>query len=203
MKIPCLLQLRILKLAFKSLFSRPYTTRFPAEPYEAQKSFRGRPRFSEADCIGCGACAEVCPAECIDVADEAAADPPVRRFVQHMDACIACGQCERYCTTEKGIRLTNEYAFIGFKPADFEEKAAKPLLLCEGCGGAIAPLDQIRWLARRLGPLAFANPTVMLVAHDRLEVVGEGVTPGAETAQRARRISILCPRCRRAAALAV
>ncbi|NQT92498.1 MAG: 4Fe-4S dicluster domain-containing protein [Lentisphaerae bacterium] len=203
MRIPCLLQLRILKLALKSLFSRPYTTRFPAEEYEAAEDFRGRPRYSEEDCIGCGACAEVCPANCIDLTDDTDAAPPVRKLVQHMDMCIACGQCERYCTSEKGIHLTNEYAFIGFSPADFEEKVDKELLQCEGCGGVIAPTDQIRWLARRLGPLAFTNPTVMLVAHDQLSVVDKGVKTEADAPPRAQRISILCPKCRRAASVAV
>ena len=32
MKLPCLLQPRILRQAFGALFSRPFTTRFPAEP---------------------------------------------------------------------------------------------------------------------------------------------------------------------------
>lgn len=203
MRLPCLLQLRILKLALKSLFSRPYTTRFPAAPYEPAPQFRGRPRFQKDDCIGCGACAEVCPSKCIDLLDEPAAPRPVRRLVQHLDGCIGCGQCERYCTTEKGIRLTNEYDFVGFRPQDFEEQVEKDLLLCEGCGGVIAPLDQLRWLARRLGPLAFANPTLMLVSHQELTVVDQGVRTDSPDAQRFQRVSIQCPKCRRKTALAV
>jgi len=203
MKIPCLLQFRILKLALKSLFTPAYTRAFPQKPYEPIEEFRGRPRYSKEDCIGCGACAEVCPADCIDMADDTDAAPPMRRFVQHMDSCIACGQCERYCTSEKGIRLTNEYQFIGFSPEDFEEKVDKELLLCEGCGCVIAPTDQVRWLARRLGPLAFTNPTVMLVAHGQLQVVDEGVKSSAEQPGRAQRVNILCPKCRRAASVAV
>jgi hydrogenase-4 component H len=203
MKLPCLFQWRILKLAIKSLFSRPYTTLFPAQPYEPIEEFRGRPRYHEADCIGCGACAEVCPADCIDMTDDAGAAKPRRTFVQHLDACIVCGQCERYCTTEKGITLTPEYDHVGFKPEDFEERVEKELLLCEGCGCVIAPRDQILWLARRLGALAFTNPTVMLVAHDRLSVVDEGVRPGDGAGGRVRRISIQCPKCRRKAAMTV
>ena len=203
MKLPCLLQLRILKLALKSLFSRPFTTTFPKTPYEPIPEFRGRPRFHEEDCIGCGACAEVCPANCIDVVDETDGVPPARHLVQHMDTCIACGQCERYCTTEKGIALSNEYAFIGFSPADFEEKVDKELLLCDSCGCIIAPTDQLRWLARRLGPLAFTNPTLMLVSHKDLAVVDEGIKTETEGGERSDRISIQCPKCRRKTVLAV
>lgn len=203
MKLPCLLQFRILKLAVKSLFSRPYTTNFPAGPYEPIEQFRGRPRFDEDECIGCGACAEVCPSNCIDVIDDVSADPPVRRFVQHLDACICCGQCERYCTSEKGIKMTNEWDFVGFAPEDFEERTEKELLLCESCGGVLAPVDQIRWLVKRLGALAFANPTLMLVSHKELAVVDEGVKPETETVGREGHVSIQCPKCRRKTSLVV
>jgi len=205
MKLPCLLQLRILKLAFMSLFSRPFTTRFPHEPYEPIEQFRGRPRFDKDECIGCGACAEVCPANCIDVTDDVDGSPAVRRLVQHLDVCICCGQCERYCTSEKGIRLTNEYDFVGFAPEDFEEKVEKELLECEFCGCTVAPVDQIRWVAKRLGPLTFTNPTLMLVSQRELRVVDEGVKTDMSVggAQRAQRVSIQCPKCRRKTAVAV
>ena len=202
-KLPCLLQLRILDLAVRSLFSRPYTSAYPAGPYEPIKEFRGRPRVDEGNCIGCGACAQVCPPKCIDLDDDAGAATPVRRLVQHLDQCICCGQCERYCTTEKGIRLTNEYDFAGFKPEDFEERVEKALVLCEGCDTVIAPLDQLRWLVRRLGPLAFANVSLMLVSHGQLALVDEGVKPPSDAVDRAQRVSILCPKCSRKSALAV
>ena len=61
MKLPCLLQLRILKLAITSLFSRPYTTTFPGgAPYEPIEQFRGRPRYDEDECIGCARAVEKC-----------------------------------------------------------------------------------------------------------------------------------------------
>jgi hydrogenase-4 component H len=202
-KLPCLLQLRVLKLAVTSLFSKPFTDPFPSPDYQPSERYRGIPRYHEDDCIGCGACAEVCPANCIDMTDDGEADPPMRRFVHHLDACIQCGQCERYCTTEKGIKLGNEYICVGFAPEDFEEKVDKELLRCECCGCLIAPVDQLRWLARRLGPLAFTNPTVMLVSHRDLAVVDEGVKSEAADVQRSQRVSIQCPKCRRKTALAV
>lgn len=203
MKLPCLFQFRILKLAITSLFSRPFTTRFPYAPYEPIKQFRGRPRYHKDDCIGCGACAEVCPADAIDVSDDVKGTKPVRRLVQHLDTCIQCGQCERYCPTEKGIKLSNEYDYVDFSRANFEEQVEKELLLCECCGEMIAPVDQLRWLVQRLGPLAFTNPTLMLVSTRELELVSEGVKVASDKPVRSERVSIQCPKCRRKTALAV
>lgn len=203
MKLPCLFQPRILKQALAALCSRPYTTTFPKTPYAPQPSFRGRVRFDKDECIGCGACAEVCPPKCIDVVDDLSGPLPVRRLIQHLDQCIWCGQCVRYCTSEKGIRQTTEYDFVGFRREDFEEKVEKELLLCEVCGGVIAPVDQIRWLVKRLGPLAFTNPTVMLVAGRDLRVVEQGVRVEGEEPLRSDRLMIQCPRCRRKTSFAV
>lgn len=197
LKLPCLFQFRILKLAVISLFTKPFTTKFPFEPYEPIKEFRGRPRYDEKECIGCGACAEVCPSSCIDVIDETDAEQPNRTLVQHLDACICCGQCERYCTSEKGIKLSNEYDFVGFKPEDFEEKVQKDLLLCECCNEVIAPLDQIKWLIKKLGPLTFTNPTLMLVSHSELSLLDKSVKSDPNEENRGNRMNILCPHCRR------
>ena len=83
MRLPAFLQPRILKQAVQAALSPPYTTKFPAEPYRPIESFRGRPRFNESACIGCGACAEVCPPKCIDVVDDIAGSPATRRLTQH------------------------------------------------------------------------------------------------------------------------
>ena len=200
-KIPALFQPRVLKQALQAIFSRPYTTDFPNVPYEPPPGFRGRVRFNAEACIGCGACAEVCPPKCIDVVDSTDSASPKRELVQHLDACIWCGQCERYCPTGEGIQLTSEYIEVGFRKEDFEERGEKELLLCEICGESLAPVDQLRWLTRQLGPLAYTNPTLMLVAGRNLSVVEEPVPTIGDEVQRADRLRIQCPKCRRATAL--
>jgi len=60
-KLPALFQFRVLKLALRSLFGKPYTTSFPRKKFEPIPEFRGRPRYHEEDCIGCGACAKFAP----------------------------------------------------------------------------------------------------------------------------------------------
>ena len=97
--------------------------------------------------------------------------------------------------------MTSEYVEVGFCPQDCEERVEKEMLLCEICGERLAPVDQLRWLIRRLGPLAFTNPTLMLVAGRDLSVVEDPVSTSGATVQRADRLRIQCPRCRRQTAL--
>ncbi len=202
MRLPAFLQPRILAQALRAVLSPPFTTRFPAEPFEPVETFRGRPRFDEAGCIGCGACASVCPAKCIELVDDTSVTPPMRRLVQHLDACIWCGQCARYCPTERGITMSREFDCVGFAPGDFEERVEKPLAVCELCGGIIAPVDQLRWLVDRLGPIAFANPTLMAVVARDLRLGDEGPVGQPSGITRADRLALQCPRCRRRTAFA-
>lgn len=202
MRLPAFMQPRILKQAVKAVFSPAFTTRFPAEPYEPQDAFRGRPRFHADGCTGCGACAQVCPSKCIDLIDDLDSSPPKRILVQHLDACIVCGQCERYCPTQKGIRMSHEWDFAGFTPVDFEERIEKELVLCEVCGDVLAPADQLYWLAERLGPLSFANPTLAMFAGQRLGYVEAGVRNPSTATLRADRMAIQCPKCKRKTAAA-
>ena len=43
-------------------------------------------------CLGCGACAEVCPTECITEKDG--------KYVINADECVDCGACEGACPVE-------------------------------------------------------------------------------------------------------
>lgn len=203
MKKPMFLQPRVLKQAILAAFSPAFTTKFPGRPFEPQDAFRGRPRYNEEGCIGCGACAEVCPPKCIEVTDDLEAAPPKRTLVQHLDACIWCGQCARYCPTQNGILMSTEWDTAGFAPEDFEERVEKVLVTCEVCAEVLAPADQLRWLARRLGPVSFANPTLMLFAGRDLGYVEQGVkSQHADTALRADRMALQCAKCRRQTAFA-
>ncbi len=202
MRKPAFLQPRILKQAIVAALTPAYTTKFPAEPFEPQASFRGRPRFNAGGCIACGACAQVCPSKCIDVIDDLVVTPPKRTLVQHFDACIMCGQCERYCPTQEGIRMTTEWDNAGFKPEDFEDRVEKELVMCEVCGGLLAPADQLLWLAERLGPVSFANPTLAMFAGTGLGCVEKGVKSQSESPLRQDRMAMQCPKCRRQSAWA-
>lgn len=155
-------KIREIKEALTSLFTAPYTTKFPAGPFEAAVEYRGRPRYNEADCVGCGTCVQVCPARAIELVD----DLENHKRVLKVDycSCINCGQCEENCITGTGIKMTNEHSLAVFdtKAPEVYEFLEKELMVCECCGRAIACTDHFKWIKERLGAKAYANPNFML-----------------------------------------
>ena len=197
MRLPGILQGRVLKEAFTALFKGPYTLPFPKEPSIAHERYRGKPKYDEEGCVGCGACAEVCPANDIQVVD----DPETRKrtITLYYDKCIQCGQCEANCITEKGIKLSNEYDhLVFFDRSQAKTSVEKELVLCEVCGDIVGTADHIRWVARKLGPLAYSNPTLVIAAlkdsklMEDIPARDKDLEPGRQDV-----IRILCPKCRR------
>jgi hydrogenase-4 component H len=203
-------KLRELREAIRALIKGPYTSRFPYEPHKPYERFRGKPEFHEEDCVGCGACFQVCPAKAIEMEDL----KDKRRLIVHWDMCIFCGQCQANCLTEKGIILSSEFdlATTG-KREDLKQEIEKDLVLCDCCSEVIAPYDQILWVAKRLGPLSFSNASLVLFYLKELNLVlsSEGGSAFGRKEEvplqekraflRSDRIKILCPKCRREAVL--
>ncbi len=196
MKLPGILQPILLKEALSALFTGPYTLPFPKKPSEPQKRFRGKPKFDDEECVGCGACAMVCPANDISVFDDVANKKRV--ITLYYDKCIQCGQCEANCITEKGIKLSREYDMIYFDRSQAKTTVEKELVLCEVCGDVISTRDHIRWVTKRLGPLAFSNPTLMLTALKDAKVLDE-IPPRDKDLEPGRHdvVRMLCAKCRR------
>ena len=63
-------KLRELKEAVRAVIFGPYTSKFPFVPHTPPDGFRGKPEFDEEGCIGCAACAEVCPAVALRCYDD-------------------------------------------------------------------------------------------------------------------------------------
>jgi len=195
-------KLRELGEAIKAVIRGPATIKFPAEPYEAPDTFRGKPQYVEDDCVGCGACAEVCPSQCIALTDDVEADPPLRHLTIHTDACIFCGQCELNCTTEKGVIMTTEYDLACFDRSTCRESVEKELVLCEVCGAVIGCRDHLLWVAERLGAKRYANPTLILLADGDLGLVsGESRRDPTRPIDRSDTMRVLCSACRRTTVL--
>ena len=197
-------KLRELKEALRAIFKGPYTSRFPYEPHKPYEKFRGAPHFHKDDCIGCTACFQVCPAGAIEFRDEVRSGRAKRKLIVHWDKCICCGQCQANCPTSKGIMLSHDFELSSTDGhGGLFEEIEKELVLCECCQEAIAPSDQILWVAKKLGALCFSNASLMLFYLNNLNLSSKEDSRKVRESElmRSDRIKVLCPRCRREAVL--
>jgi formate hydrogenlyase subunit 6/NADH:ubiquinone oxidoreductase subunit I len=190
-------KLRELKEAVTAVLSPRFTTRFPAEPCAVPERYRGKPEFDSATCVGCGACVNVCPTSALTMVDELDGDPPVRRITLRYDTCIFCGNCSDSCTTQTGIRLSRQWELAGLDRQSMSETHEHELQRCERCGTGIGTRRHLAWLAARLGPLAYANPSLLLARSEESPEPAPAAAsvplPEVRTSDFTR---FLCPRCK-------
>ena len=191
-------KLRELKEAVTAVIFGPYTTDYPEVPHTPPDGFRGKPEFDDDECIGCAACAEVCPALAISIIDDKNVDPPTRSVEQRWDKCVFCGQCELHCTTKKGIRLTKQYDMSTFDRSECVQNIQHELIVCEVCGATVGTRKHLRWVAEQLGAKAYANPTLIISADGGMTLADRGsARPGEPALARSDMMRIMCPDCRR------
>ena len=194
-------KLRELKEAITALIKGPYTSKFPKVPATVPEHFRGTPTYVPDECVGCGACAQVCPAGAITIVDEYREEEGkmVRRIERHWGACIFCSQCYEYCITGKGIELDPDFEKSCLNISDAINTHDKELLFCEHCHTPITAKDHIKWIGKKLGELSFANPTLTVYKYGELKLVEEGTGDNPrKNLERDNFIRILCPNCRAA-----
>jgi formate hydrogenlyase subunit 6/NADH:ubiquinone oxidoreductase subunit I len=200
-------KIRELIEAVKALLSRPYTSNFPRKPLEPAKRFRGKPEYSNEGCIGCKACAEVCIGRVIEAKDCVTKDKATRKMVLHLDECHYCGQCSALCTTRDdnppGIKHTAGFDLSSFDRRDMVSATdEKELALCEACGAVLTTRAHLDWLAKKLGPLAFSNPTLFLASLKNMGFSDDILQNLKDRSlQRSDRIKVLCSKCRRSATI--
>ena len=114
-------RLSVLREMLRNLVSKPATICYPFEKIPVPEGFRGRVEYIDANCIGCGRCSRVCPADAIAMVEgpremEVKGKKLVRKKKPEVSLyrCIRCGLCEEYCPQDpKAIRLTCEFSGAG------------------------------------------------------------------------------------------
>jgi hydrogenase-4 component H len=187
-------KLREISEALRSLFSVPYTTKFPKAAYTPPEQFRGFPKYNEEKCVGCGACAQVCPTNAIEVIDDK--ENGVRRLIVDYNSCMHCGQCEEKCITGEGIKLSNMYSIsvTDKKAPEVFESVEKELVFCEVCGEPIACKDHLYFIKDRLGAKAYAHPNLLL--ETQKEFTEPVLSKVKDRIRREDYIKEVCPKCR-------
>jgi hydrogenase-4 component H len=194
MKLP---KMRELAEAVKALVKGPYTSKFPKVGHTPYSSFRGQPKYDQEKCVGCLACEQVCPAEAIAHRDETDGSPK-RILFHYTDTCIFCGSCEAACIADhQGIKLSGDWELAFFDRSEAFETIEKELQLCEICGAVIACKDHLKWIAEKIGELAYSSPTLYQSRLKELGIIDENIVAAMRDEGRSDRNKILCARCRR------
>jgi NADH-quinone oxidoreductase subunit I len=101
------------RVTFKTMFRKPTTENYPAEPVHFEGRYRGihvlhRDENGLEKCVACFLCAAACPAQCIyieaaeNTAENRISDADRYAKVYNIDysRCIFCGYCVEACPTD-------------------------------------------------------------------------------------------------------
>ena len=195
MKYP---KIREIGEAMVSLFSAAYTTSYPYKKHVPFKNFRGKPVVDDLQCVGCETCANVCPPQAITFSDDKIRK--VRVITRNYGKCIFCGQCEEHCITKKGVKLSDSiYDLAVFDRNNLVETQEKQLLICSSCNSVITTKEHVRFIYKKLGPLAFSSVLSLNMLNENLELAGEQdiSVEVKDELKRKDMFNVICPRCLR------
>ncbi|NPA96033.1 MAG: 4Fe-4S dicluster domain-containing protein [Crenarchaeota archaeon] len=132
------------------------TIRYPLEPPLVTPFFRGKISVDPSKCIGCGACARICPPRAIELVRED------NRFVLRyfIGRCIFCGMCADTCP-QQAIEVSHEFELATPRLEDLYEEVIHRPATCSVCGEPYLPRKLVEKAIESSG---------MEVARERLEM---------------------------------
>lgn len=198
MRIP-LPKIREVIEAVFSLITFPFTTKYPFKPHKPFSKFRGKPVVDDDKCVGCEACASICPAGCIQIEDDIKNQKRVIK--RDWGYCIFCGKCEDYCITDpKAVVLSNEiFDMAVFNKKDLIENQKKELAVCEDCGKIVGSKKHLEYIYNKLGPYAYSQQITLANVYEKKKLINKNIKIPVKKdgTQRTDTFSILCPTCKR------
>jgi len=141
-----------LKEAIICLKAGKVTLPYPFEAAPVPGRFRGRPVFHIERCIGCGGCANNCPAREILISDVCQEIRVMRYLGQR---CTYCGRCADVCP-EHAITMSGEFETATNDKKDLQQELEVFMGTCQRCGRCFAapgPLEQLMMKGYRMDDL--------------------------------------------------
>ncbi len=142
-----------LKEAMLCLTAGRVTLAYPFAPHPPEENFRGLPQVDADKCIGCGACANACPARLIRIVD---LDQQWRRIVRLLERCIYCGRCADVCP-EDAITMSDRCELASdLARQDMVVEHEIFMATCQRCGRCYepeTPLDRLMQTGFRQDPV--------------------------------------------------
>ena len=176
------------------LFNKGFTSKFPFKIEPQLKQMRGLPEIQD-ECIGCGGCAESCPAKAIEIIDDEHNNKRTLRY--DYTRCILCSTCHANCTVGDGVLLKDKYDVADVKRDNICDTKEFDLIKCEVCGKPITTKDHLLWIAGKVGTAAYNNPTLYKILNITNKTAEEINITLAKSELRADIGKYLCPEHKR------
>jgi hydrogenase-4 component H len=123
------------------------TLPYPFVKNEPMDGFRGRPVIDGEKCLGCGACAQVCPPRTIFVIDA----QDTRTIQVDYSRCTYCARCEEICPAGS-MKMTKEFELATTDRNDMKLSATLMMTKCKKCGKPLMTQRMLNKMVNEFSP---------------------------------------------------